>query len=148
MTKFLDFIFNPGVRLVYLHRLVYWLFRYKVFRGFSLILWQIEVLLFATHISPRCYIPKSTVFPHPTGIVIGDHVLLGENVVIYQNVTIGVKRRTDKVYPQINDDVIIYAGAVVVGKIEVGQASKIGANSFVAASVAENTIIKPLVSHN
>jgi serine O-acetyltransferase len=147
MAKFLSFFFNPGVRLVYCHRLVYWLFQYKLLRVFSLIIWQVEVSMFATHISPRCYIPKSTIFPHPTGIVLGDNVKLGKNVVIYQNVTIGLKRRTDKFYPVIQDNVIIYAGSVVVGEIIVGQNSKLGANSFVAKSVLEKSTIHPLISH-
>jgi serine O-acetyltransferase len=148
MIKILNFLFNPGVRLVYIHRLVYWMFQYKVLRGLSLLVWQLEVALFATHISPRCYIPKTTIFPHPTGIVLGDYVTLGENVIIYQNVTIGLKKRTEESYPTIDNDVVIYAGAVVVGDIHIGSKSKIGANTYVAKSTVERQIIKPLTAHS
>lgn len=83
-------------------------------------------------------IPESTNFPHPTGIVIGEGVEIGENVTIYQNVTIGGARQGDwsrSDYPSIGKDAVIFAGAVVVGRISLGEACVVAANSVVTRDV-------------
>ena len=77
--------------------------------------------------------------PHPIGIVIGAGARIGENCVIYQNVTIGRKYRDIAEYPNIGDNVIIYCNSVLIGDINVGKNSVIGCNSVVLKSVDENS---------
>ena len=89
---------------------------------------------------PRLPIPRSTKFPHPHGIVIGEGVGLGERVIIYQNVTLGGARRGDwqaGCYPTVGDDTTIFAGAVIVGAITVGRNCVIGANAVVLRDVPD-----------
>lgn len=87
-------------------------------------------------------LPKSTHLPHPTGIVIGGQDNIGENVSIYQNVTIGAKKEKDNLkFPQIGDNVVIYAGAVVLGDITVGDNAVIAANSVVIDDVPEGVVV-------
>lgn len=87
---------------------------------------------------PRQQVPLSTRFPHPTGIVIGEGVRLGERVTIYQGVTLGGARRGDWQagnYPTIGDEVTIFAGAVIVGAVRIGDKATIGANAVVLSDV-------------
>ena len=70
--------------------------------------------------------------PHPVGIVIGDGVRIGSNVTIYHGVTLGASRGG---YPVLEDDVVVYPGATVVGGTRVGRGAIVGANCFVAADV-------------
>jgi len=87
-------------------------------------------------------LPKSTVLPHPVGVVVGHDVSLGENVRIQQNVTLGRPAPTPEAgYPQIGDDVRIGAGAVILGDIELGDGCVVGANAVVVDDVSEGTTV-------
>lgn len=94
------------------------------------------------------FVSRSAVFPssldlkHPTGVVIGEGVRIGEYVKIYQNVTLGGARSGDWKagnYPTIGDGTTIFAGAVVIGRISIGANCVIGANSVVTRSLPENS---------
>lgn len=90
-------------------------------------------------------IARGTKFPHLLGIVISRAAIVGSNCTIYQNVTIGAKSyefgNCDPInYPILGDNVIIYAGAVIVGHIKIGKNAVIGANSVVLSDVPENAV--------
>lgn len=93
------------------------------------------------------YLRYSTAFdgtldlPHPVGIVIGSGVRLGRCVKIFQNVTIGAAVSGIEAYPTIGDHVTIYAGAVVLGAIHVGNHCIVGANSTVIHDVPDNSVV-------
>lgn len=99
----------------------------------------------------NCFIPEyskiknNVKFDHPYGIVIGHGVRFGKNCVVYQNVTIGLDTRkhldsyADNI-PKIGDNVTIYAGAVVVGNIVIGNNSVIAANAVVTCDIHDNTM--------
>lgn len=90
------------------------------------------------YISARAVVPATTNLPHPTGIVIGDGVVLAEHVTIYQNVTLGGARRGDGDagnYPSVGARTTVFAGAVVVGAVSIGEDCVIGANSVVTSDV-------------
>jgi serine O-acetyltransferase len=71
-------------------------------------------------------------FPHPVGIVVGEGVKVGRGVVIYQNVTLGQRGgEREWEYPVVEDNVTIYAGAVIAGAITVEKGAIIGANAVV-----------------
>ncbi|WP_370130637.1 serine O-acetyltransferase [Bradyrhizobium yuanmingense] len=74
-------------------------------------------------------------FPHPVGIVIGEGVKVGNGCTIYQCTTLGRNKLTDKSYPTVGDDVVLYAGAVVIGEVKLGNGSVVGANSVVLSDV-------------
>lgn len=75
---------------------------------------------------------------HPFGVVIGRDVVIGDNVRIYQNVTLGQNRDG---FPHIGNDVIIYANAVIVGSINVGNGAIIGAGCVVTKDVPDGAIV-------
>lgn len=80
-------------------------------------------------------------FPHPVGIVIGDGAVIGRDVRIYQNVTLGRTENGVGGYPTIEDGVTIYAGAVVIGGITVGAGAVIGANAIVSRDVPAGAVV-------
>ncbi len=96
-----------------------------------------------------CQVPRrywrTVRFPHPVGIVIGDAVRIGKDVRIYQNVTIGLTENVvgplPSAYPTIDDEVFIYAGAVIFGSISIGARSIVGANAIVSRDVPPDSVV-------
>ncbi len=86
------------------------------------------------------YYKKETKFPHPVGIVIGHQVKLGKGCTIYQNVTIG-SAKTKEAQPVLGSNVTIYANAVLIGPIHIGDNVIVGANSVVTQDVPANTTV-------
>ena len=89
-------------------------------------------------ISEKASIDVNLKLPHPFSVVIGRGCVLGKNVVIYQNVTIGQKN--DK-YPCIGDNCIIYPNTTIIGDITIGNNCVIGCNSFINTSFPDNSVI-------
>lgn len=97
------------------------------------------VLRYGIFLSPTAVLGQRLVLPHPTGIVIGDGVQIGSNVTIYQHVTLGRKFDNVADYPIIGNNVTIYAGAVVLGAVSIGDGATIAANAVVTKNVPPNT---------
>ncbi len=97
-------------------------------------------------IHPAAQIGASFFIDHGTGVVIGETTIIGERVRLYQHVTLGAKRfpadQTGQLikgtprHPIVEDDVVIYAGATVLGRITIGAGSTIGGNVWLTQSVA------------
>jgi serine O-acetyltransferase len=96
-------------------------------------------------IHPGAEIGDSFFIDHGTGVVIGETSVLGKRVRLYQGVTLGARRfPTDDAgrpikgnprHPIVEDDVVIYAGATILGRITIGRGSSIGGNVWVTQSV-------------
>ncbi len=89
-------------------------------------------------------IKQSVYFPHPIGIVIHPKAIIGNSCVIFQNVTIGQGKYNptrQRNVPKIGNNVTIYANSVIVGGINIGKNSIIGAGSVVIKDVPENSIV-------
>jgi len=131
----------PGFRAVLLFRLANACCT-KGLIGNARFLWQLNLLLHSCDIDPQATIGVGFFFPHPVGIVIGRQVCIGDNVTIYQNVTIGLvhsrNRPTNNEYPSLGDSVVIAAGASVLGKVRIGTNAVVGANAVVLADVPDN----------
>ena len=111
-------------------------------------LWKIKLKLLARMISsltrfftgieihPAAKIGKGLVIDHGMGVIIGETAELGDNVTLYQGVTLGgTGKDTGKRHPTIMDDVVVAAGAKILGPFTVGKGSKIGAGSVVLEEV-------------
>jgi serine O-acetyltransferase len=102
-------------------------------------------------IHPGAEIGRGFFIDHGTGVVIGATAVIGANVRLYQAVTLGAKRfksdpngalvKGDARHPIIEDDVVIYAGATILGRITVGRRSTIGGNVWLTQSVPADSII-------
>ncbi|PTT41444.1 serine acetyltransferase [Chryseobacterium sp. HMWF028] len=98
-------------------------------------------------IHPGATIGKSFFIDHGTGIVIGETTIIGNNVKIYQGVTLGAlnvskEKAHQKRHPNIEDDVIIYSGATILGgETTIGRESVIGGNVWVTQDVPANSLV-------
>ena len=129
---------SPGFRCVAVYRLAHWLRRKgRIGRGLSVLVEQINARR-GCFISSQAVIGPGLRMPHPTSIVIGEGSVIGRNAVIYQNVTLGRKNATDTAYPHLDDDVTVYAGAVLIGGIHIAKGAIIGAQCFVRKDVPSN----------
>ena len=134
----------PGILAVIHHRLAHHLYH----AGLPLLARiSAEIAHSATGIDihPGAQIGRSFFIDHGTGVVIGETAIIGERVRIYQAVTLGAKRfpadesgQLQKGHPRhpiVEDDVVIYAGATILGRITIGQGSTIGGNVWLTRSV-------------
>ena len=87
-----------------------------------------------------CKIPHHLILPHPYGIVIHSKTVLGNNVVLMQQATLGA-RDIDDLAPVLGDEVFVGAGARVLGGITIGEGSKIGANAVVTKDVPPHSTV-------
>ena len=101
-------------------------------------------------INPGATIGNSFFIDHGTGVVIGETTHIGNNVKMYQGVTLGalstknvVELTGTKRHPTVQDDVVIYAGAAILGgNTVIGKGSTIGGNAFITSSVAPNSKVR------
>ncbi|WP_371919836.1 serine O-acetyltransferase EpsC [Pseudomonas sp. MYb185] len=134
----------PGVMAVIHHRLAHLLYR----EGLTLLARIISELAHSDtgiDIHPGAQIGPSFFIDHGTGVVIGETAVIGERVRIYQAVTLGAKRfesddqgkllKGQPRHPIVEDDVVIYAGATILGRITIGAGSIIGGNVWVTRSL-------------
>ncbi|APV39661.1 serine O-acetyltransferase [Pseudomonas sp. BT76 TE3572] len=134
----------PGILAVIHHRLAHHLYR----AGLPLLARiSAEIAHSATGIDihPGAQIGRSFFIDHGTGVVIGETAIIGERVRIYQAVTLGAKRfpadedgqlqKGQPRHPIVEDDVVIYAGATILGRITIGKGSTIGGNVWLTRSV-------------
>jgi serine O-acetyltransferase len=100
-------------------------------------------VLTGVEIHPAARIGEALFIDHGAGVVIGETAEIGDNVTIYQAVTLGgTGFARGKRHPTVEDDVVIGAGAKLLGPIHVGEASKVGANSVVIHDVpARSTVV-------
>lgn len=93
-------------------------------------------------IHPGATIGEGFFIDHGNGVIIGETTIIGDNVTIYQGVTLGgTGKESGKRHPTIGDNVMISAGAKVIGSFTVGENSKIGAGSVVLSEVPPNSTV-------
>lgn len=130
-----------GFHAIALHRLSHWFLR----KGVPFFPWFISCLsrfLTGVEIHPAAKIGKGFFIDHGMGVVIGETTEIGENVTLFQGVTLGgTGKLRGKRHPTIGHHVMIGAGAKVFGPITVGDHVKIGANAVVLESVPPNSTV-------
>lgn len=131
-------LLNPRFTPILMLRLARYFYLSKWLRFLSPIFTWCNVLLFGIEVTPRCEIGPGLMLPHTHGTVIGAS-RVGCNATIFQGVTLGAKF-ADLVFdaaqrPTLGDNVIVGAGAKVLGGIVIGNDAKVGANAVVLHSV-------------
>ena len=123
------------------HRVAHWLYEHKCFflaRWYS----QRTVRKTGIEIHPGATIGKGLFIDHGNGVIIGETTIIGDNVTLYQGVTLGgTGKEQGKRHPTIGNNVMISAGAKVLGSFTVGENSKIGAGSVVLSEVPPNCTV-------
>jgi len=111
-------------------------------RDFALYLQSRASQVFQVDINPAVPIGKGIMLDHGTGLVIGETAIVGDNVSLLQNVTLGGTGKADQDrHPKIGNGVLIGAGAKVLGNIKVGDCSRVGAGSVVLKEVPPRTTV-------
>ncbi len=130
-----------GFHAVLAHRINHLLWKMKI-PVLPRFLSQLARFLTGIEIHPGARIGKGFFIDHGMGVVIGETAEIGENVLLYQGVTLGgTGKQRGKRHPTIGNNVVIGAGTKVLGAIKIGDNVKIGANSVVLHSVPENSIV-------
>jgi len=134
-----EILLYPGVWALGFHRLAHWLFRGELYFLARLIN-RVSQILTGIDIHPGAQIGRGFFIDHGH-VVIGETAEIGDDVTIYQNVTLGGTNPTSgiagKRHPTIGDGVIIGSGAQVLGPVTVGPRARVGANAVVTKDVAE-----------
>lgn len=140
---FLEVLFTySGYHALLAHRLIHFLHATLRIPVFPRIFAQVVRFLTGIEIHPGARIGPGFFIDHGMGVVIGETAEIGENVTIYQDVTLGgTGTERGKRHPTIGDNVVIGAGAKVLGNITIGSHVKIGAGSVVIHPVPDNSTV-------
>lgn len=140
-SKLEIFLLYAGVHATLYHRLAHWLYRHKLlFLARCVSQWS--RFWTGIEIHPGAVIGRRLVIDHGTGIVIGETAQLGDDVLLYQGVTLGgTGKDTGKRHPTIGNNVLISTGAKVLGPFTVGDNSRIGANAVVLQEVPPDSTV-------
>ncbi len=131
----------PGVQAVLAHRLAHSLYRASV-PALPRAVAAASRMLTGIEIHPAARIGHSFFIDHGMGVVVGETAEIGDNVTLYQGVTLGgTGFQTGKRHPTVQDNVTIGSGAKLLGPITVGHGSKIGANSVVIHDVPPHSTV-------
>lgn len=95
---------------------------------------------FSCHIRVSAEIGKNCIIGHPIGIVIGSGVTIGNNCIIYQGVTIGLRKADEQYYPVVEDGCNLYASAKILGNIRVKKGTSVAANAVLMCDTEENSV--------
>lgn len=131
----------PSFRVLIRYRIAHKLYQKK---HYFLARWisQRAVRKTGIEIHPGATIGKGLFIDHGNGVIIGETTIIGDNVTLYQGVTLGgTGKEQGKRHPTIEDNVMISAGAKVLGSFTVGKNSKIGAGSVVLSEVPPNSTV-------
>src|SRR5579863_8947255 len=136
-----------GLHAVWFYRVNHWLWN----RGFLLLgRWLSQVARFLTgiEIHPGAKIGRRLFIDHGVGVVIGETAVVGEDVTLYQGVTLGgTGKELGKRHPTIEDNVVVGGGAKILGNITVGKNCRIGAGSVILRNVPEDSTVVGVPGH-
>lgn len=141
------FFCYSGIHALIFYRISHFFYKIKLF-FIARMISQLGRFLTGIEIHPGAIIGKGLFIDHGMGVVIGETAEVGDNVTIYQGVTLGgTGKDTGKRHPTIYNNVTIGSGAKILGPITVRENSKIGAGAVVVKSVPSNTTAVGVPAH-
>src|SRR5690349_18152062 len=136
-----------GLHALWFYRFDHWLWNHGL-RLLARWLSQVARLATGIEIHPGAQIGKRLFIDHGMGVVVGETTIIGDEVTIYQGVTLGgTGKEQGKRHPTIGNGVVIGAGSRVLGNIEIGNNSRIGAGSVVLRSLAVDSTVVGVPGH-
>jgi serine O-acetyltransferase len=130
-----------GLHAIWMHRIAHFFWRKKFF-FMARVISQVSRFFTGIEIHPGATIGRRFFIDHGMGVVIGETCEIGDNVTIFQGVTLGgTGKEKGKRHPTIEDHALIASGAKVLGAITIGKNSKIGAGSVVLQNVPQNSTV-------
>src|SRR5215510_3296788 len=131
----------PGVHAIWLYRPAHWLWERGWFVSARL-LSHLGRFLTGIEIHPAARLGPGLFIDHGMGVVIGETAEVGANVSLLQGVTLGgTSRQRGKRHPTLGDNVVVGAGAKIIGAFKIGDGSRIGAGSVVVREVPPNSVV-------
>jgi serine O-acetyltransferase len=135
------FLLYPGVHAILLHRAAHFLYRIRL-RFLARLLSQLSRFFTGVEIHPAAKIGRRLVIDHGMGVVVGETAEIGDDVLIYQGVTLGGSgKEKNKRHPTIGNGVMIGSGAKVLGSFTVGDNARIAANAVVLREVPNDATV-------
>ena len=141
------FLCYSGLHAVWFYRVNHWLWNHGLF---LLARWFSEVARWLTgiEIHPGAKIGRRLFIDHGMGVVIGETTIVGDDVTLYQGVTLGgTGKEHGKRHPTIEDGVVVGGGAKILGNITIGKNCRIGAGSVVLRNVPDNSTVVGVPAH-
>lgn len=130
-----------GLHAIWAHRIAHWLYTKKRFTV-ARVISQVSRFFTGIEIHPGARIGQRFFIDHGMGVVIGETCEIGDDVVLYQGVTLGgTGKEKGKRHPTIGNNVVIGSGAKVLGSFAVGDNARIGANAVVLREVPANSTV-------
>ena len=141
-TNWLEVLFcYPGFHALCLHRLAHWLYRCNI-NLIPRLISHLGRLLTGIEIHPAAQIGEGVFIDHGMGVVIGETAIVGDYTLIYQGVTLGgTGKETGKRHPTIGKNVVVGAGAAILGNIQIGDRVRVGAGSIVLRDVSSDCTV-------
>ena len=131
----------PGVHALMLHRVASWLWQ-KRFPLLPRLLSHFGRFITGIEIHPGAAIGKGVFIDHGMGVVIGETAIVGDYCLIYQNVTLGgTGKETGKRHPTLGQEVVVGAGAKILGNLQIGNYVRVGAGSIVLQDVPDDCTV-------
>ena len=132
------FLLYPCIHAIISYRIAHFFYKYKMFFIARLIS-QLSRFFTGIEIHPGAKIGRGLFIDHGMGVVIGETAEVGDNVVLYHGVTLGgTGKEKGKRHPTVGNNVLIGSGSKVLGPINIGDNSKIGANAVVLKDIPSN----------
>jgi len=131
----------PGVHAIWIHRVAHrlWTTGWRVMARFVS---HVGRFMTGIEIHPAARLGEGLFIDHGMGVVIGETAEVGENVTILHGVTLGgTSLKREKRHPTLGDNVVVGAGAKILGAFTIGAGSRIGAGSVVVREVPENSVV-------
>ena len=136
-----------GLHALWAYRVNHWLWTHG-WRFVARFLSQAARLITGIEIHPGAEIGRRLFVDHGMGVVVGETTIIGDDVTLYQGVTLGgTGKEVGKRHPTIGNSVVIGAGARVLGNITVGENSRVGAGSVVLRDVPDNSTVVGVPGH-
>ena len=135
------FLCYPGFQAILFHRFAHKLYRWKL-PLIPRVMSQFSRFFTGIEIHPGATIGRRFFIDHGTGVVIGETSEIGDDVLLYQGVTLGgTGKVTGKRHPTIGNGVVVGTGAKILGNIRIGDYSKVGAGSVVVRPVPDQSTV-------
>jgi serine O-acetyltransferase len=136
-----------GLHAVWFHRINHWFWNHRFFL-MARLLSQVSRFLTGTEIHPGARLGRRFFIDHALAVVIGETAIVGDDVTLYQGVTLGgTGKEHGKRHPTLLDNVVVGSGAKILGNITVGHNCRIGAGSVVLRSVPDNSTVVGVPGH-
>ncbi len=141
------FLCYSGLHAVWFYRIHHWLWNHRLFLS-ARWLSQVARWLTGIEIHPGAKIGRRLFIDHGMGVVIGETTIVGDDVTLYQGVTLGgTGKEHGKRHPTIEDSVVVGGGAKILGNITIGKNSRIGAGSVVLRNVPDHSTVVGVPGH-